>query len=402
MSRIELIGISGTSLSSEQWTVLRHCCAIAASRRHQPLVADIPVLLIAISPVATMLNQVEELLAMGDVAVLASGDPLFFGIGRTLLDRFGPDQIRVHPALSAAQLACSRFCVPWDDLTVLSLHGRSADNVVGQVLRHSRTLLFTDNQNTPDRIAARLISALTDCDDHERLAALHMRVAQNLGLPDEQLIDGGLAAMAERTFSSLNMVLIEQPVPPVKTCFGLSENDIQHSRGLITKDEIRAAALHRLQLPATGIFWDIGGGSGSISLEASRLCPDLAIYTVEKKAEEQANIRANIRRYGSYSIRPINGEAPEILAGLPDPDRIFIGGSGGQLEAILATATARLKPEGRIVISAVLEQTATTAITCLQELGLQVHVSTLTVTRQQYSGEAVKNLNPITLITGTT
>lgn len=400
MSRIELIGISGKALNAEHWPLLRRCSAIVASRRLRPLVADLSVPIIEITPVARMLDQVDTALATGDVAVLASGDPLFYGIGRTLIDRFGADRICVHPALSAVQLACARFRLPWDDAALLSLHGRPAGDLPGRVLRHRKALLFTDGYNTPDRVAAILMAVLTDCADQERLSAIRIRVAENLGLADEHLTSGTLADIAGRTFAPLNMVLIEQPAPPADFRFGLGEDEIMHSRGLITKDEVRAATLHRLRLPETGVFWDIGGGSGSVSLEAARLCPDLSIHTIEKKAEEQANIRANIRRYGAYSIHPVDGEAPEVLAGLPDPDRIFIGGSGQRLEAILETAVTRLAPDGRLVVNAVLEQTAATTLASLQRLGLQVASSTLAVTRHTYPGGNATVFNPITLITG--
>ncbi len=400
MSRIELIGISGSALAAEHWPVVRQCVAVAASRRHRPLVAGLDCPLLDITPLAALLDTIETTLATGDVAVLASGDPLFYGIGRTLIARFGPERLRIHPALSAVQLACARFRVPWDDLALLSLHGREAMNIPGRILRHRRAMLFTDNHTSPDRVASSLLAALEACDDRARIAALHLRVAENLGLADERLTDGSLHDIAGRRFSPLNMVLIEQPDRPEPPTFGLTEAEIQHSRGLITKDEVRAATLHRLRLPATGVFWDIGGGSGSVSLEAARLCPDLAIHTVEKKPEEQANIRANIRRFGAYTIHLVSGEAPEALAGLPTPDRIFIGGSGKRLETIIAAAVDRLAEGGRIVINAVLAHTESTALDCLHRLGLRVSASTLSVTRRPYPEGESRSFNPITLITG--
>jgi len=400
MSRIELIGISGKALTAEQWPLLRRCAAIVASRRHRSLVAGLLHPVIDIAPVEAMLNRVEEALLAGDVAVLASGDPLLFGIGRTLIDRFGADRVTIHPALSAVQLACARLRIPWDDLALISLHGRAAENIPGRILRHERAMLFTDGRNSPDRVAASLLAALAVCEDTERIQAVRIRVAENLGLVDERLTSGNLAEIAQRTFDPLNMVLIEQPPRPATIRFGLREDEIAHSRGLITKDEIRAATLHRWRLPAEGVFWDIGGGSGSVSLEAAGLCPELAIHTIEKKPEEQANIRANIRHYGAYAIHLVCGEAPEALAAFPPPDRIFIGGSGRRLEAIIDTAVARLADGGRIVINAVLPQTETTALACLTRLGLRVAASTLAVTRRQLPDGEPQIFNPITLITG--
>nr|WP_321466024.1 precorrin-6y C5,15-methyltransferase (decarboxylating) subunit CbiE [uncultured Desulfobulbus sp.] len=401
MSRIELIGISGQSLSSEQWPLLRRCTTIAVSRRHRPLLNGLLHPLIDIAPVAAMINQVEAALRDGDVAVLASGDPLFYGIGSTLIKHFGPERIRIHPALSAVQLACARFRITWDDLTLISLHGRKLEDIPGRLLRHPKVMLFTDSRNSPNAIASSVLATLAACEDHERIAHMRIRVAENLGLADERISQGNLREIAGRTFSPLNMMLIEQSLPlRPNFSFGLKEEEIRHSRGLITKNEVRAATLHQLRLPPQGILWDIGGGSGSVSLEAARLCPQLSIYTIEKKAEEQANIRANIRTFGTYSMHLVVGEAPEALAGLPTPDRIFIGGSGKRLEVILEAAVARLPPGGRIVVNAVLEQTQTTALACLQQLGLTVASSTLAVTRCSSPGSDPQAFNPITLITG--
>jgi precorrin-6B C5,15-methyltransferase / cobalt-precorrin-6B C5,C15-methyltransferase len=400
MSRIELIGINGAMLTDAQRELVRHCAAVVVSRRHRPLVAALHPRLLDITPVATMLDQVAEVLTSGSVAVLASGDPLFHGIGRPLIHRFGSERITIHPALSAVQLACARFGLPWDDLVLLSLHGRSGHDLPGRILGHPRVLLLTDHRNSPDRVAASLLAALEACNDGERIAALRIRVAENLGLAEERLLSGSLADIAAQSFAPLNIMVVEQPPRTVPLFFGLRESEIRHSRGLITKDEVRAATLHRLRLPALGVVWDIGGGSGSVSLEAARLAPDLSMYTIEKKPEEQENIRANIRAYATYNMRLVAGEAPAALAELPDPDRIFIGGSGKRLEAIIETAGNRLLAGGRIVINAVLPTTATTALSCLQRLGFQVTSATLAVTRTTYPDGAPQVFNPITLITG--
>ena len=399
MSRIELIGVSGPVLSPTQRQLIEGCVAVSVSRRYAPLVADCPVRPIPITPLRVLFDQLAAALEEGDVAVLASGDPLFYGIGRSLIDRFGAERVRVHPAMSSVQLACARFGQPWDNLAMVSLHGRPGDDVAGRVLRHQRVLLLTDEPNSPDRVAAGLLAALRACDDRERMAAIRLRVAENLGLSDERITSGTLAEIAGQRFGPLNLVLVEQPVRPCPCRFGLGEDEIRHSRGLITKDEVRAAALHRLRLPATGVFWDIGGGSGSVSLEAARFCPELSVYTVERHPAEQANIRANIRTYGAYTIHLVDGEAPAALANLPDPDRVFIGGSGGQLEAILTAVVPRLRPGGRLVVSAVLARTETTARRVLAQLCRRVTSATLAVTRHEPGGPD-RVLNPITFITG--
>src|SRR5665647_194202 len=236
MSQIELIGVSGPALTEAQQTLLQSCAAVVVSRRHQPLVAGWDCRRIDMTPMTAMLTQVAEALPTGKVAVLASGDPLFYGVGRALIERFGAERVQVHPALSAVQLACARFRIPWDDLTLLSLHGRSGQDISGRVLGHAKVMLFTDLHNSPDRVAASLLTALSACDDQQRINGIRIRVAENLGLADERLISGNLAEIAAQTFAPLNMLLVEQPPPPETIRFGLRENEIQHSRGLITKD----------------------------------------------------------------------------------------------------------------------------------------------------------------------
>ncbi|PIE55946.1 MAG: bifunctional cobalt-precorrin-7 (C(5))-methyltransferase/cobalt-precorrin-6B (C(15))-methyltransferase [Desulfobulbus propionicus] len=402
MNRIQLIGIEGEQLQGWQKEMVCASVLVVASRRYRLLVDNLGTAVVAIAPLAGMLEQLADGLQKGDVAVLASGDPLLYGIGRLLLKRFGPDRVRVYPAVSAVQLACSRFALPWDDLPLVSLHGRALENP-GKLLCYPRVLLFTDETNSPDRVAEVLQKLLLRVGDTARCRAIGVRVAENLGLSDERLVSGTLAEIADQRFAPLNMMLLEQPEvdgSPAAGPFGLREADIHHSRGLITKDEVRAAILHQLKLPHVGTFWDIGGGSGAVSLEAARLCPDLNIYTVERRAEQLDNIHANIRRYAAFSIQTVDGEAPTALDRLPDPHRVFIGGSGGNLEGIITTVLDRLNPGGRVVVSAILKATAALAPVLLHAGGCRVSVRTVQVERWSWPEKELIRLNPITIITG--
>ncbi|CAK8716319.1 Tetrapyrrole methylase domain-containing protein [Candidatus Electrothrix laxa] len=414
MSEVFIFGVSGEELPKEQLRKIATCSAVVVSSRHQALLKDMEIHQIPIAPVEEMVFELAVALNQGDVAILASGDPLFFGIGRTLLERFGPERIHIHPALSAVQLACTRFKLPWDDLPLISLHGRSPGDIAGRILKNPRVMLFTDHRNTPDRIAQELLAVLEEHHDSARIKSIRVRIAENLGLKDERLCSGTLADVAKQKFFPLNMMLIEQKrgggeEASVKDreaefVFGLEEDEIEHSRGLITKDEIRAVILHRLRLPRTGVFWDVGGGSGSVSVEAARLCPDLTIYIIEQKEEGQENIRANILRYNLYNIKLICGLAPEALVGLPDPDRVFIGGSKGLLAEIIPSCAKRLTATGRMVASAVLKNTAEQAPLLMSANGLEVDSRTVAVTREEIRytnyGEPGILLNPITIITG--
>ncbi len=420
MSEVFIFGVSGEALSKEQLRKIASCSAVVISSRHRALLKGMEIHRIPIAPVEEMVFELAVALHQGDVAVLASGDPLFFGIGRTLLERFGPEQVHIYPALSAVQLACTRFKLAWDDLPLISLHGRSPGDLAGRILSKPKVMLFTDHRNSPDFIAQELLTILEEHKDTARIKAIRIRVAENLGLKDERLCRGTLADIASQKFSPLNMMLIEQHRKHKEATeesgngsgdrsedecvFGLQEDEIEHSRGLITKDEIRAVILHRLRLPRRGVFWDVGGGSGSISVEAARLCPDLTIYIIEQKEEGQENIRANILRYNLYNIKLVCGLAPEALADLPRPDRVFIGGSKGLLAEIIPHCARRLTVKGRMVASAVLKKTAEQAPLLMAANGLKTDSRTVAVTREEIRytnyGEPGILLNPITIITG--
>jgi len=355
--------------------------------------------LIPIAPVQDALQQAAHFLTEGDVVILATGDPLFFGIGRTLLQFFGPDRIAIYPALSSMQLAFSRFKIPWDDAKFLSLHGREIQNLAASTLAHDKIFLFTDRHSSPDRIAK---SLLTECGSGINSEYI-IHVAENLGMDNERLYTGSLSEIAEQSFSPLNVMILlrtKSSSSSIAPCFGLTEDEITHSRGLITKSEVRAASLYALRLPRQGVLWDVGAGSGSVGLEAARLFPELQVMAVEREEEQVENIQKNRERFQAWNLKIFHGSAMAILKDLPSPDRVFIGGSGGQLRDIIDHAAERLRPGGRIVVNAVLEKTAQEAPAYLHVQGLEVTLSEIKVSRRSYPEQQSQAMHPITIIVG--
>lgn len=451
---IIVIGVGDDGLSDRQHRALAGCRCLVAGERLRPLAAGLNIPVVPVTPLKRALAAIGEHLPLGDVGVLASGDPLFFGIGRTLLQNFAPEQLEFLPALSTVQQACARFRLPWDDARIISLHGRATGEAdvtehglpaTGTLLTAPKTIIFTDGRRSPNVIAARLRDYLALVGAEQVLAATRVLVAENLGGPEERLTTGSLDDIAERRFAPLNIMIllraegsvnVQQFTGPgehrqestsgdgepaskvagklaadgpsngpatadaeLPAALGLRAEEIHHSRGLITKDEVRAVTLHKLRLPAAGVFWDLGAGSGSVSLEASRLAPGLAVYAVERREEELANIKANIVNLAAFTIRPVAGEAPAALAALPDPDRIFIGGSGGRLAEILAAALPRLRPGGRVVINGVTAATREQAPQLLHQHGCPVEVTEVSISRRW---ETVTSPADTTGTTGTT
>ncbi len=400
MSNIRIIGITTPLLSERLRGLLGTCRLLVAAKRFAPLAGELGLPFLAISPLNAAIDALHTHLPHGDIAVLVGGDPLFFGIGRKLLGEFREDQLHFYPATTSLQRACARFHLPWDDAVVSSLHGRSHRHLPGLLLRHAKNLLFTDAVNSPNHIATSLLDYLQLIGENSLAASIQVRVAEDLDLESERIFCGSLAETAAHQFSPLNVVALLVPGQcPVPYRFGLSEEQLQHSRGLITKNEVRAATLHRLQLPQEGVLWDIGAGSGSVSIEAARLNGQLTVYAIEQNEQELANIKENIKRYRCYNVIPVQGRAPHSCLALPDPQRVFIGGSGGSLAEILAMAASRLTPDGLVVVNGVVAATIDAAPRLMQDHGLQVSTSTLQVSRCD-TGGALTAFNPITIITG--
>lgn len=402
MFKIFVIGIADSLLSTSHEQLLQQCGLIIGAQRFAEMVTGFSDRYMAITPLQEALAALRSALPHGNVAVLASGDPLFFGIGRRLLGEFPAERINIFPALSSIQRACALFRVPWDDATITSLHGRAAAHLPGLLLSQSKHLVLTDAINSPDRIADQLLHYLILIGETELPHTIKILVAEDISLPSEKVFRGSLAEAAKERFSALNIVCLLIPdCSAAPSCrFGLTEDLLHHSRGLITKNEVRAVTLHRLCLPDSGVFWDIGAGSGSLSIEAARANPHLTIYAIEQKEEELENIKKNIVKFRCFNIVPVFGRAPQALAGLPDPQRVFIGGSSGALPDIIPAVTARLTEGGILVINGVVDKTVQAAPALMQENGFAVHTSIIQVLRTDPDGNT-KKFNPITIMMGT-
>jgi precorrin-6Y C5,15-methyltransferase (decarboxylating) len=333
---------------------------------------------------------------------------MFFGIGRRAVGEFGKDSVEIIPDLSSIQRAFSLIKEPWDDALLVSLHGGPdpdrrrkpeyrLDDIPRILDKRNKIAILTDGINKPSVIAARLVSR----------SGIRIYVCEKLGYPEERVIEGSPQEIAAQAFADPNVVVIKTgaEAPQKDNCagirLGLGEEEVAHSRGLITKDEVRAAAIHKLRLPREGVLWDIGAGSGSISIEASRLCPELGIFTIEKDLEQINNIRANIDKFGASNISIIEGIAPDVLADLPSPDRVFIGGSGGVISGIIGVVRSRM-PSGIIVINAATIETFTRASDALSKEGYTVEASQISVSRMKLLGgrHIFSAQNPVFVIKG--
>lgn len=375
----------------------------------------------------------------GTVCVLASGDPGYFGILRALAARFGPSRLEVHPAVSSVALAFARVSLPWDDALVVSAHGRSLADAAGALVGHrcsrrppdrptgdrsgsadshgpAKAAVLVSPDNPPEAVAGALLQL-------GATAGRRAVVCSRLGYPDETVTDTDLAGVAAGSWDPLSVVLLLSPEPvapaaPLSTpplanpsgapgreppaslgtgggsaVFGRSEDDFDHRAGMVTKPEVRAAILAHLRLPASGVLWDVGAGSGSVAVEAAGLAPGLTVIAIERDPAAVSRVTTNASRH-HVDIRVVHGAAPAATDALADPDRVFVGGGG---LGVLDAAVARLRPGGRVVAAfAALDRAAAAA----ERLGNLVQLSVARGTRLPDGGHRLEASNPVFLAWG--
>ncbi|WP_406862134.1 precorrin-6y C5,15-methyltransferase (decarboxylating) subunit CbiE [Streptomyces sp. HUAS MG47] len=282
------------------------------------------------------------------IAVLASGDPMFYGIGRTLAETIGADRIRVLPHPSSVSYACARLTWPLEDVETVTLVGRPLASLTAALHDGRRLLVLSATRHTPGQVAELL---------RERgYGGSRMRVLEQLGGPYERVVDGTADTWDDdERLDALNVVAIDCVRAPdalrLGAVPGLPDEAYEHD-GQLTKRYVRAATLAALA-PAPGeLLWDVGGGSGSIGIEWMRAHRTCRAIAVEKHPERAERIARNMVSLGVPKLRIVVGPAPDSLAGLPVPDAIFIGG-GLTAPGLLDACWAALPPGGRLVANTV-------------------------------------------------
>ncbi|GAA2391137.1 bifunctional cobalt-precorrin-7 (C(5))-methyltransferase/cobalt-precorrin-6B (C(15))-methyltransferase [Nonomuraea africana] len=293
-----------------------------------------------------LLPALPALVSEPGTCVLASGDPMFFGIGATLARTVGPENLRILPHPSSLSLACARLAWPVEETPVVSLVGRPLDALRAAVLPGRRVLVLTADGAGPALVAELLR-------EHGYGASV-MHVLSRLGSADESRVTGTAASWAAEA-GELNVVAIEcvadpgtVPLPPVP---GLPDAAFEHD-GQLTKREVRAVSLARLAPLPGQLLWDVGAGAGSVAIEWMRTHPSCRAIAVESRQDRADRIGRNAAALGVPGLRVVTGRAPGALEGLPTPSAVFVGG-GATVPGLLETCWAALPPGGRLVANAV-------------------------------------------------
>jgi precorrin-6Y C5,15-methyltransferase (decarboxylating) len=346
----------------------------SAPGRKQPLEPEMSV----------ALRQVREALCCRNPVLVSGGDPLFYGVARYLCDRLGKDLFEVVPHVSSMQLAFARIKESWEDAYLTNLGGRPLEAVIDRIRTAEKVGLFSSDECPPGRLARELLERGIDY--------FRAYVCENLGSPDERVTQAELNDLAGMDFNPLNvLILIRKPNRPDRASragrrrlFGNRDDAFAQSlpkRGLITQAEVRAIALAQLDIRATSVVWDIGAGSGSVAIEAAQLAHQGIVYAVEPEPADIALIQANAEVFGVPNVRPVLGRAPEILATLPEPEAIFVGGTGRQVDLVLCTAFTRLCQGGSMAVNVATIEGLATAYHTLKTLAGGVRVWNVSIAR---------------------
>jgi precorrin-6B C5,15-methyltransferase / cobalt-precorrin-6B C5,C15-methyltransferase len=382
VSRITVIGLDGGPLSAEAESLLEEAVIVVGGKRHLELLGvEGERAVVLRGDLLKALARIGEI--GGPVVVLASGDPGFFGIVRLLAERFGRETLRVLPGVSSVALAFARAALPWDDAVTVSVHGRDPRRSVNVCRAHPKVAVLTSSEFGPTELAREL-------EDTGRT----FFVAERLGELAERTFRGDAAAIMDEEWADPNVVLVLDEARVVggkgwissglesPDRWALSEDGFEHRSGMITKSETRALVLARLGPGPGDLVWDVGAGSGSIAVECARL--GAAAIAVERDPESCARIRENATRHGAY-VQVVEGEAPDALHDLPEPDAVFVGGSGSGFEEIVKLCAVRARRS--VVLSLITLEKIIPAGEILQDCGLEIETTFLQISRVKGVGE---------------
>lgn len=355
MTPIQVIGVGldgAAGLAPSVLAIIQQAAILAGSDRLLSYFSEHPGQRWSLTDLPKQLQQHLAQPQPDRVVVLTSGDPLLFGLGRQLLQVLPATAITFHPHLSSVQLAFSRVKLPWQDATVISAHGRSLERLAVAVKKGASPIaVLTDPDHTPGAIARFLQSLGLP-------ATYNLWACENLGSSEERVRQFVLAEVPSTGFSPLNVVILQRiDASPELTnlpLLGIPDAAFCSFRdrpGLMTKRSVRVQILAELALQPDQIIWDIGAGTGSVSVEIARLVPTAEIWAIEKTTAGCELIRQNVQRFNTPNVTVVSGQAPAALLALPPPDRIFIGGSQGQLAVILDHGCAQLRNDGVIVLA---------------------------------------------------
>ena len=343
---------------------------------------------------AVEIKEAIEAQGKGPVAVLLSGDTGFYSGAERLWPLLAEHEVITLPGISSLSYFCAKLRTNYcGDLRVISAHGRS-HNAAGEIQSHRRTFALTGGATRVEDICKEL--------KRRGLGEVKISVGERLSYPDERIVTGTAAELAEETFADLSVLLAENPTPVERpwNSPGLPDGSFLRGDVPMTKEEIRSVALCKLRLQPDHVVWDVGAGTGSVSLECALACPAGQVFAIEKNPTALKLLGENKGQLSAQNLTIVSGTAPEALRGLPAPDRVFLGGTSGNLEEILEQIFEK-NPQARVVCTAVTLETVAEAARLFASLENPEMVQ-IAVTRTRPAGRyhLMDAQNPVWMFSG--
>lgn len=332
----------------------------------------------------------------GKAVILLSGDIGFYSGAKKLINRLEPDYtVLTRSGISSVVYFCGRLKTSWEDVKLMSLHGKSG-NLVAAAATCKKVFSLIGGKDAVGAICRELT-------DYE-LGHVQVSVGTRLSYPDEQIITGTAAELADQPIGGLCVILVENPCAGERpVTHGIEDEEFIRAKVPMTKSEVRSISVSKLRLHSDSVMYDIGAGTGSVSIEAALQAPEGFVYAIEKKEEACALIEENKRKFHTANIQVVSGLAPEALEDLPVPTHAFIGGSSGNMKEILELLL-RKNPEVRVVINCIALESVSETLDCMKTLPVKdvdiIHVSSA---RSKTLGRyhMMTGMNPIYIVSCT-
>lgn len=355
--------------------------------------------------ISNNLSQITALLKKNvgnkHIVILASGDPNLYGIAGYLEGKLDKESIEIIPAVSAMQLAFACIKESWSDAVFTSVHSRPIEDIINIVRLNRKIAIFTDDNHSPAAVAKVLIK--------QGIEGYRGYVCVRLGTSDQKVTEAGLRDLCRMKYQSPNILILiktrqQKNAIVQRQHTGIPDEEFYRRKpksGLITKQEVRAISLSKMNLKEESIVWDIGAGSGAVAIEASFVARKGRIYAVEKNETDVSVIKKNIKKFCVSNVEIVHTYAPKGLDRLPSPSSVFIGGSGGKMEEIIEAVSGKLVPGGRIIVNVVALENLNTSINILTEKGFSTDIILVNIARSIGIKDLTRfePLNPVFIIT---
>lgn len=313
-----------------------------------------------------------------EICVLMSGDSGFFSGTERLVALLGERgrSAEVICGVSSLSYFAAKLGKPWQSMKIVDLHGHGA-NIARAAARNRLCFFLLGGENTPSFVCRRLCGY--------GLEELRVWIGSDLGYPGERIVRGTARSLADTDISGLCVMVTENDFPETGLRFGIADEEFTRGDVPITKSEVRSVIMSKLRVPESGICWDLGCGTGSVSVEMALACSDGTVYSVDRNEDAISLTNANAVRFRCDNIRAVPGEIPDALSALPAPDCVFVGGASGRIGAVL-DETYSCSPKASVAVTAVSLETLNEAATAFEQRGISPQIVQISVTRTKRRG----------------